>query len=87
MAKQQSPWFDAAGWGFWGIVFGMLVGPCVFLAWKIKRTQTAWVLPIGVGLLLAALGAGFVSWAVNGVVQYRRKKQRLVERKRAKKRK
>jgi hypothetical protein len=38
-------------------------------------------------MVLAAVGAGVVSWAVNSVIQRQRKKQRIARRKKAQKQK
>ena len=87
MAKKDSFEFDAAGWLFWLIVFVALIGPAIYGCSKIVYARTSAVVPIGMGVVGAAVGAGVVSWAVNAVVQRRRKKKRLAERKKSKKRK
>lgn len=88
MAKQKSSFeFDAAGWLFWTFLFLVLVGPCLWLAWRITYDTANVLVRIGMGVVSAAVGSGVLSSAVNWVLQRRRKKQRLVERKKAKKRK
>jgi hypothetical protein len=87
VAKQAGSKFDAAGWLFWLIVFGILVCPSTFVAWYFRRPGKPVFFLLGIGVLSAAVGASFVSWGVNSALQYRRKKQRLQERKKAKKRK
>lgn len=87
MSKGTSFDFDAAGWLFWSVITLLLLGPAIWLAWKIADPYASRVYPIGVGATGAILGSSFVSMAVNYVVQRRRKKQRLSERKKAKKRK
>ena len=86
MSKKTSFEFDAAGWLFWAIVLVLLLGPCLYGAWKITYSGTSWPIRIGIGSVSAAVGAGFVSWAVNAVLQRRLKKQRLSERKKKRKR-
>jgi Co/Zn/Cd efflux system component len=67
------------------IVFLLLIAPCIFLSWKIiYRVYGPWP-PIGLGIVFAAVMAGVVSWAVNAVLQQRRKKQRIARRKKARK--
>jgi hypothetical protein len=87
LAKKGSFEFDAAGWLFWIIVFAILVGPAIYGSFKIVYDRTSRLIPFAMGVVGAAIGAGVVSWAVNAVVQRRRKKKRLAERKKIKKRK
>ena len=82
---QRKPRFDAAGWLFWAVVFFVLVGPAIYGASRITAKDAMWLVPVAMGVVSAALGAGFVSWAVNGVIQRRVRKRRLAERKRSKK--
>jgi len=85
--KDEGWKFDAAGWVFWLVVFVLLAGPCVFGTWKIVYSTASRTIPIVTGLVVAAVGAGFISWAVNAVVQRRQKKQRIARRKKARKQK
>lgn len=79
--------FDAAGWPFWIVVFLIAVGPCLYGSWHLVYDEVSRVLPVSMGLIFAALIAGFLSWAVNTVLQKRVKKRRHSERKKAKKQK
>jgi hypothetical protein len=81
VAKKKSSHFDAAGWTFWIIVFGVLLGPAIWGMWIVKTEEATWLFPLGKGTVLSAIAAGVVTWAVNAVLQYRGKKQRLAERK------
>jgi len=85
----KSAWWkiDAAGWVFWLIVFIVLAGPCVYGAWHVVYPDTPRPVPVVTGMVLAAVGAGVVSWAVNSVIQRQRKKQRIARRKKAQKQK
>lgn len=76
-----------AGWLFWSIVFFVVVGPFMYITWKFTNDDTFIVMRVGVGIMAAAVGAGFVSWAVNSVFQWYYKRQRRVERKKTKKQK
>lgn len=87
MAKKASSLFDSAGWLFWLILFLAFLAPCIITAWKFSYAHASRIFPIGVGVVMAALSAGIMSWAVNSVLQSRLKKQRIAERKKTKKRK
>ena len=88
IVSKESRWkFDAAGWVFWLIMFILLAGPCIFGAWKIVYSTASRTVPIVTGLVLAAVGAGTVSWTVNAILQRRQKKQRIARRKKVRKQK
>ena len=87
MSKEHWLKFDAAGWLFWLVVFFVLVGPCVYGTWQVVYSTVSRTVPIVTGLVLAAVGAGLVSWAVNAVIQHRQKKQRIARRKKVRKQK
>ena len=78
---------DAAGWLFWVITFLVVLAPCIWGAWQIPYTTKSPWIPIVFGAVGAAVAAGLVSWAVNAVLQWRRKRQRIAERKKLKKQK
>jgi len=79
--------FDAAGWLFWTVVFALCAGPCMYAAWQIIDPKANRLYPIGTGFVVAAILAGFISWAVNAALQWREKRQRIERRKKARKRK
>ena len=85
MTKEKKELFDAAGWGFWGILFVLFLAPSVYGVWHIIYRVQRGPVAIAAGVVLAALLAGIVSWAVNMVIQRRRKKQRQADRKLARK--
>jgi hypothetical protein len=87
VTKKESFKFDAAGWLFWTVVFAVLIGPLIYLFWNVVYETTSRIVPVGMGVVGAAIGAGFISWAVNAVIQVHTRKKRLQERKKAKKRK
>jgi hypothetical protein len=78
---------DAVGWLFWIAVFLVLIGPCIYGSWQITYPDKSRLYPIGTGAGLAAIASGFVSWAINAVLQRREKKQRIERRKKVRKRK
>lgn len=84
MKNKNAERFEAAGWTFWLVVFGLLAGPCVYLAWTVTEEEALAPLRVGAGAVLAALGAGVVSWAVNSVLQRRARKRRAAQRKKTK---
>jgi xanthine/uracil permease len=86
VSKDKKSWkFDAAGWLFFLAMLLVLVAPCIAVAWRfIYPAYTRWY-PVVTGIVVAAIGAGTVSWAVNAVLQWRQKKQRIARRKKAKK--
>lgn len=85
VAKKKEWKFDAAGWVFWLVLFAVLLAPSMFLGKAVVYEDTAVSTWIGFGIVIAAIGAGIISWAVNSVIQRHRKRQRIVERKKAKK--
>lgn len=87
MSKNNWLDFDAAGWVFWSIVSLVLLGPALWLAWKITDPYVSRAYPIVIGAIGAIIGASFISTVVNYLVQRRRKRLRLGERKKSKKQK
>jgi len=78
---------DAVGWIFWLIVFAVLLGPGIWVSWKVVYRSVSPLYPVGMGAVSAALGSGLVSWAVNAVIQTRQKKRRIAEKKKARRKK
>lgn len=87
MAKNTSMHLESVGWKFWTLTFGVLLGPSVYLGWKIRYEDVSTLVPILVGFIMAALGAGVLSWIVNSVLQSRHERLRIAERKQRKKKK
>jgi uncharacterized membrane protein (DUF485 family) len=79
--------FDAAGWLFWTIVSAILAGPAIWLAWKVSDPYVSRGYPVSIGIIGAVVVASFVSTGVNYLVQRRKKRQRLTEKKKSKKQK
>lgn len=81
---------ESVGWIFWGVAFAILAAPCYFLA-KAMTYDFSNASRIGLGLVMAMLGAGVIAWAVNEVVYRIQKKKydqrRKIERKRKRKQK
>lgn len=62
---------DSVGWRFWLVVFVVLCGPATFVTWKLTVETAPLVTRIGTGIFAASLAAGFVTWAVNALLQAR----------------
>lgn len=84
---KKSSWLDTAGWTFWFVVFLVLVGPSWYVFWLIRYTRSHWSSTVILAIVAAAVGAGLISWAVNTLIQYRQKRQRTLQRKKARKNK
>ena len=85
MTEKRKFEFDAAGWLFWTIVFAVLVGPSIYSMKFLLYDDTPIMIFIGSGVVFAAIGAGFISWIVNAILQRRSKKRRIEEKKKARK--
>lgn len=77
--------FTTAGWLFLCITLAVLVGPGIYLARKITYEDTPWIGIIGTGVIVAAVTAGLITWAVNSALQYRAARRRLAAKKKGKK--
>ena len=55
------------GWIFYIICFLLLTGPSIFLVWVNTYDVNKGAFPVIGGLVLAGMGAGVITWAVNGV--------------------
>ncbi len=73
-----------AGWGFWLFVFAVLYVPSWFwLSRNAYNDTKTGIFPWTGALVLAALGAGIVTWAVNTALRWwSRRAQRAARRKR-----
>lgn len=89
MAKKKSVKSseEAAGWLFWLVSFVIFIAPCIWGAWQVARESATPAAKIVLGVVATAMAASLLSWAVNSVYQYRNKKRRIAERKKAKKKK
>jgi hypothetical protein len=85
LAKKSSQRFESVGWIFWSVWFFVLLGPGLYGAWKLTNDDAHIFLRLGGGGCGAALGAGLIAWTVNSLLQWRVKRQRQTERKKAKK--
>ncbi|MFO7973903.1 MAG: hypothetical protein R6V12_04635 [Candidatus Hydrogenedentota bacterium] len=86
MKKNKAESLEYVGWKFWFVVFVIVAVPGSYLSFQLVREGTSFLVPIAMGGVGAAVGAGVVSWAVNAVLQYWAKRRRLAARKKVKKR-
>jgi len=69
--------FDAAGWGFYLITLAILAAPAIYGCFQIVTKTTKWPMPVIMGLFVASMGAGFITWAVNTTLQWMHKRAKL----------
>ena len=86
MAAKKTDAFEYAGWKFWCVVFVLIAIPAIYASFQLVREDTTFLVPVSMGGITAAIGAGLVSWAINSVLQYRAKRRQLTVRKKARKR-
>lgn len=65
-----------AGWEFWVVSFCSALAPCLLVGLLITQESAKRLAPISFGFIIAALAAGFVSWAVNSAIQRRAERAR-----------
>jgi hypothetical protein len=86
VAKNKTDGLEYVGWKFWFVVFVVTAVPGIYVSYQLVTEQTTFLVPVSMGTIGAAIGAGVISWAVNAILQYRTKKRRLAVRKKVKKR-
>lgn len=75
--KEKSKGIEEVGWGFWLICFTVLYGPCWYIAREYSYSdRKVGLFPLVVGFVLAAFGAGLLSFVLNFLVQKRRESVR-----------
>ena len=85
-AKQEQVEISGVGWVFFVVCFVLLVVPSVILVWVYSyEDKRGSLFPYIVGFVIAALGAGVFSWAVNSVWYWVMTKRLKAKRKKPKK--
>lgn len=85
-AKQEQQETYGVGWVFFVVCFVILVAPSVYLAWVFTmEDKQGGLFPYVVGFVIAGLGAGVLSWAVNSVWYWVLTKRLKAKRKKPKK--
>lgn len=79
MAEQRKLLLEAAGWGFFGVTFLLLVGPGLYLAYSLKYNDTSAMVWIGIGVLLSATVAAVLTTVANTIIQSRVERIRAAE--------
>lgn len=80
MGKTKPFRIEAAGWGFWLIATLLLVGPCVYGAFQLTQSHLSRDIPIGIGVIAAALIGAVVTLAANTVIQQAHARRKAAER-------
>jgi 1,4-dihydroxy-2-naphthoate octaprenyltransferase len=79
---------EYVGWGFYSIVFVLLIAPCIYLAWNITYDNIANTYSrVALGALFAFVVAGFVTWPVNELLHRRNIRRQKAEQQQARKQK
>ena len=86
VAKDKTSGLEYVGWKFWFVVFVVVAVPAVYASFQLVTERTTPLVPVAMGAIGAAIGAGVVSLAVNSVLQYRTRKRHLAASKKARKR-
>lgn len=81
MGKSKPFRIEAAGWGFWLIATLVLAGPCVYGAFQLTQSHLSRDIPVGIGMIAAALIGAVVTFAANTVIQRAHARRKAVERK------
>lgn len=71
MTKTRKPLIEAAGWGFYGVTFVLLLGPALYLAYTLKYDDTSSMVWIGLGLMGAATLGVIITTIANTIIQAR----------------
>ena len=87
MEKEKRFKLEAAGWGVWGVLALILVGPMIYYASTLVQKDTPGTVPVGIGVIFAAVVAALVTWIVNSVLQSIYNRKKLATRKQAKRKK
>ena len=77
--RKKRKW-DSVSWGFYLICYIVVVAPVVYIIWQFKSPIAAPGQTFAVGLFLALIVAGVITWGVNAILQYRAAKRREAER-------
>lgn len=70
-SQQTSIRWEAAGWGFWSLLFLIMLGPAIYFTFQISYEQTSAFVAVIVGFSIAAFIAGVVTFVVNAILQSR----------------
>ena len=87
MDKAKGFRLDSAGWGVWSICTILLVGPCIYGSFQLVQRHVLWTVPVGMGVIFAAVVSAFATWALNAVLQSGAERRKMAARKQTKRRK
>jgi len=60
--------FDSVGWGFFGIVFLLCIGPCLYYIYENTYESTTTEFRVATALFLAGIAAAIISWITNSIL-------------------
>jgi len=66
------------GWGFFGVVFALLLAPAIYLAWNYTYEAANSATRVGIGIVGAIVAAGLTTWPINEFV-YRHHQKKLAD--------
>lgn len=67
--------WDSVGWGFFGAMFVLWLAPGIYVIYSITSSTLTTGTRVGTGVVLAFMAAGFTSWAVNSMLDYRARRR------------
>lgn len=76
---------DSVGWGFFGIVFVIIIAPVSFAVWYYTLENVEWPVRVLAGVFLAAVCAAVIAFVVNDALFRRGRRRYEAERKAEKK--
>jgi len=63
------------GWGFFAVAFAVLVAPMIYLTWRFTYDLANNATRVGIGVVLAVVAAGLITWPINEFVTRRHAKR------------
>jgi len=82
---------ESAGWGVYLVMLVIFSGPGIYLSWQFTYEHTSAYARVAVGILIASVFAGFITYGINEILHRRNirryNEQRKAERKQKKKQK
>ncbi len=78
---------ETIGWIFWSILAVLLTPVGLWLSWQLTYDTANILLRVGLGLFMAAIGAGLLSWGLNEILYRRMMRKQSQQKKVARKEK
>lgn len=80
MTEKKEALIDSAGWGFFLVLFVLLLGPGLYMSYSLKYTDTNAMVWIGIGTLGTATVAAILTTIANTIIQARLERKRAADR-------